>query len=229
MLGINEIINIIINGDNLSKKECFQVLKNNTASVEVMAYLIQQFQNLKIEILDGDENNIIELMVEGELESWCWQTTETSILFLKDSDYIERGYLHFEKDKKYYHSWVCFKYKNIEYVFDPCLNLLCKKGLYTKIFKTDVRAKIFGRIVKEYFINQIQKPRGKVNTPYSDIAKTFMDRYFGSTLEKQRQYISVETSRDVNAPMYRHNTGYKATIEDGKVKTLVAHYYRNDG
>jgi len=229
VLGINEIINIIINGDDLSKRDRFQILRNNTASVEVLAYLIQQFQNLKIEILDGKEEDIIELMVEGELEGWCWQTTETSILFLKDTDYIERGYLHFEKEKTYYHSWVCFKYKNIEYVFDPCLNLLCKRSLYTKIFKTDVRAKILGRIVKEYFISQIQKPKEKDKTPYSDMAKRFMERYFGEALEKQRQYICVETSGNVNAPMYRHNTGYKATIEDGKIKTLVAHYYRNDG
>ena len=56
-----------------------------------------------------------------------------------------------------------------------------------------------------------------------------MLKFFGSAYEKQREYKKVETSNDVSAPMYRHNTGYKADIEDGKIKTLVVHYYRNDG
>ena len=49
-------------------------------------------------------------------------------MFLEDEDYIERGNLIFERyDEKitynYFHSWICFKYKDEEYVFDPYLNL----------------------------------------------------------------------------------------------------------
>ena len=56
-----------------------------------------------------------------------------------------------------------------------------------------------------------------------------MSKFFGSAYEKQREYKKVETSNNVSAPMYRHSTGYKANIENGKIKALVAHYYRNDG
>lgn len=62
-------------------------------------------------------------MVKGNLEGWCWQTTESAIIFLNDDDYIERGTLKFDTETPgYYHSWICFKFDDIEYVFDPCLN-----------------------------------------------------------------------------------------------------------
>jgi len=60
---------------------------------------------------------------------------------------------------------------------------------------------------------------------YSNISTTDNYDIKGSCEE----YKTVETFDDVNAPMYRHNTGYKAVIENDKIISLTAHYYRNDG
>ena len=78
-------------------------------------------------------------------------------------------------------------------------------------------------------IDSIQNPKPKVKTEASIKADKFMEKYFGNILEKQREYKTVETENDVNAPMYRHNTGYKAVIENNKIKKLAVHFYRNDG
>ena len=59
-----------------------------------------------------------------------------SYCFFQDNDYIERGSLSSDKDEpRYNHSWICFKYKGCEYVLDPCLNFICKKKDYNKIFE----------------------------------------------------------------------------------------------
>ena len=229
MFGINEIINMFINRNNLSQEQKFKILKIFTVSPEVIAYLIHKLERLKIEILDKYEGNVMELMKKELLEGWCWQTTETSVIFLNDDDYVERGNLHFENDKLYYHSWINFKYKNIDYVFDPCLNILCKRNLYLKIFTPEIKTKIFSKTIRTYLIDSIKNSKPKEQTENSKRAEEFMKKFFGSAYEKQKEYKTVETFNDVNAPMYRHNTGYKLVMEDNKILTLTAHYYRNDG
>ena len=44
---------------------------------------------------------------------------------------------------------MCFKYDDVEYVLDPCLNLLCKKDDYSKIFEVDVKGRVSAKDVKE--------------------------------------------------------------------------------
>ena len=104
-------------------------------------------------------------MQKGYLEGWCWQTTESAIIFLNDDDYIERGNLHFETNKpKYFHSWICFKYENTEYVLDPCLNILCQKKDYDKIFTPEIKGKTSALRVKQELIKQINTPKVIENT-----------------------------------------------------------------
>ncbi len=81
----------------------------------------RKLSELYIKVLSDYKGSIFELMHMIKLEGWCWQTTESAIIFLNDDDYIERGYLKLNEGKrKYYHSWICFKFNNIEYIFDPC-------------------------------------------------------------------------------------------------------------
>ena len=129
MFGINEIINKVFLNKPLSKEEKFKILRSKIVDSKVVEYLIEKLSNLHIEVLGDYEGNLFELMPIGKLEGWCWQTTESAIVFLNDDDYIERGYLKFdERTPNYYHSWICFKYNGVEYVLDPCLNFLCKKN-----------------------------------------------------------------------------------------------------
>lgn len=129
MLGINEIIKVFINENNFKAEDRIKILRANKENIGVTAYLIHRFQNLKIEVLGEYEGKIMELASKDLLLGYCWQTTESAIIFLNDDDYIERGNLYLEENDKLYHSWICFKYKNRNYVFDPCLNILCKKNI----------------------------------------------------------------------------------------------------
>lgn len=229
MFGIKQYINILIRGESLSREQKFEILNSKNATPKLIEYLANRLQYLYIEVLGDYEGSLMDLMKRRLLIGFCWQTTESSIVFLENEDYIERGTLHFEENDTCYHSWICFKFNKVEYVFDPCLDLLCKKSIYNKLFSPMIKARVSARIVREYLIDSIKNPKPKKEDENLKRAKEFMEKFFGSALEKQREYKTVETKNDVNAPMYRHNTGYKAIIENGKIKKLVAHFYRNDG
>ncbi len=217
----------------LSQDERFKILEENRADIEVYKYLKEKLKNLTIEVCGDYEGLVLDLMSCRALEGWCWQTTESSIIFLNDNDYIERGNLIFERykllDKKYYHSWINFSYNDLEYTFDPCLNILCDKKIYQEVFETDIMGRVNANEVRDELINAILNPKSKKidNSSSSKFIDKFMKKYFGDTLEQKKDEIHITGNDDVNSPMYRNSTGYKAEIEDGKIKKLVAHFYLN--
>ena len=217
----------------LTEEQKTRILKSGKLETKVLKYLAEKFQNLTIEVLNRYTGNIMDLMSRNYLEGWCWQTTETAIIFLNDDDYIERGnlYLYFENNREYWHSWICFKYNGEEYAFDPCLNFLCKKSWYSKLFKTDVRGKVTAKQVREELIGKIKNPPQKIETESSKQAALFMEKFFGDALKKQREYTYIEGYGNINSPMYRNSTGYKAEFDNSnppKIKKLTAHFYYGD-
>lgn len=219
----------------MTEDERFKILKDNRASIEVYKYLKERLENLTIKVVKN-EGSVLELMKKHVLIGWCWQTTESTIVFLNDNDYIERGNLLFEDDelliKIYYHSWINFQYRDMEYTFDPCLNILCAKKLYQEVFETEVRGIVSAKEVRDELINAIlnPKPKKKYNSSsvkFANKADNFMKKLFGEDLENKKSEITIIGNDDVYSPMYRNSTSYKAEIEDGKIKKLVAHFYIN--
>lgn len=202
------------------RQKKFDILRDNTASDAVFKYLENKFQALTIEVCGDYTGLILDLMKQKVLEGWCWQTTESAIVFLLDDDYIERGNLVFDKYTNYWHSWINFHVKNMEYTFDPCLNILCERKLYQEVFETDVKGIVNASIVRDKLIDSILNPKSKKisNSPGS---------IFVDSLERQKDEVRISGNDDVTSPMYRNSTGYIAEIKDGKIKKLVAHYYEN--
>ena len=73
----------------LSQDERFKILEENKADIEVYKYLKEKLKNLTIEVCGDYEGLVLDLMSCRALEGWCWQTTESSIVFLNNDDYIE--------------------------------------------------------------------------------------------------------------------------------------------
>lgn len=233
MFGINEILDKVISKKELTEEEKFKILRSKRIDTKVVEYLMSKLNNLHIEVLDKYEGSLFELMPVGELEGWCWQTTESAIVFLNDDDYIERGNLKFDEIiPKYYHSWICFKFDGTEYVLDPCLNFLCKKSDYSKIFEINVKGKVSAKGVKEELIRQITAPKEEDNSEahkaFQSFMKSFMGDSYDSYVESKKEEITVHGPEDVNTPLYRNGAGYKIEIDNGKVKTLTVHYYYTD-
>lgn len=205
----------------------FNFLHSNKVNNEIYKYLSSCFSNLEIEILGDYKGNLLDLMNQRLLEGWCWQTTETAILFMKDKDYIERGYLKFNRYNNYYHSWIVFNYNDKSYVFDPCLKILCEKDVYYNVFDIEVKGRVTAKVVKEYFVNYINNPPIKKQNLSSN-AEMFITNFLSKySNKKNKDEVVIYDKEDVNAPMYRNGVGYRTTLEKGKIKKLVAHYYLN--
>ena len=210
---------------NLTEIERFAEIRMHKVPQEVYNYLKNLFDNLHIEIVGKYEGNLIDLMESGVLEGWCWQTTETASLFLPDDSYIERGNLQLALNKPYYHSGINFTYKGIKYIYDPCLQILCERKYYHKIFEVTLKGQVTAKEVKEYFINYISNPPKKeTNEEVSRILRMIL----GEPSERTKGEIVVHDEENPNAPMYRNGVGYKTELENGKIKKLVAHYYYTD-
>ncbi len=233
MFGINEILGKVLSQNPLTEEEKFKILHSKRIDPKVLKYLVNKLNNLYIEVLGDYEGSLFELMPVGKLMGWCWQTTESAIVFLNDDDYIERGNLYFdERTPKYYHSWICFHYNKEEYVLDPCLSFLCRKEDYSKIFKPDVKGKVSTKAVKDELIRQITTSKEEDNLEeekrfYSVLKKMFGDSY-KKDQEGNEKEITVNGSEDVNTPLYRNGAGYKTKLKNGKIKKLTVHYYYTD-
>lgn len=224
---MNEIL------DELTLEDKLKILRSKEIDIEIVEYLMNKLSDLYIEVGGKYKGSLFELMPEGKLEGWCWQTTESAIVFLNDDDYIERGNLKFDKETpEYYHSWICFKFNDIEYVLDPCLILLCKKDDYSKIFETNVKGKVSAKEVKEELIRQVTSHKDEDDLETPKIIKSFIKSIMGESydnyIESKKGEITVHGPEDVNTPLYRNGAGYKTEIERGKVKKLTVHYYYTD-
>lgn len=233
MFGINEILDKLITKKELTEEEKFKILRSKRINPKVIKYLMDKLNNLHIEVLGEYEGSLFELMPIGKLEGWCWQTTESAIVFLNDEDYIERGFLKLdERTPKYYHSWICFNFDGIEYVLDPCLSFLCKKCDFSKIFENDVKAKVSAKDVREELIRQVTTPKEDNNSEthkaFQSFMKSFMGDSYDSYMESKKDEVTVHGPEDVNTSLYRNGAGYKTKIEDGKIKKLTVHYYYTD-
>ncbi len=233
MFGINEILGKVFSKEPLTEKEKFKILHSKRINPKVVKYLMQKLSNLHIEVLGDYEGSLFQLMPTGQLAGWCWQTTESAIVFLNDDDYIERGNLYFDEiTPEYYHSWICFHYNDIEYVLDPCLSFLCKKDDYSKIFKTDVKGKVTAKAVKEELIRQITAPEDDYFAEERKSCERVLRELFGEAYDKVREenkgQVTVDAPEDINTPLYRNGAGYKTELEDGKIKKIKVHYYYTD-
>ncbi len=233
MFEINEILCKTIYEEQLTEEEKFKILRSKIIDKKVVEYLMSKLSNLHIEVLGKYDGSLFELMYAEKLEGWCWQTTESAIVFLNDDDYIERGILKFgEKTPEYYHSWVCFRFNDKEYVLDPCLNFLCEKSDYSKIFETNVKGKVSAKAVKEELLRQIAAPKEKDNSESKILFQSFMKKLlkdsYDSYLEQKKEEVIVHGPEDVNTPLYRNGAGYKTEITNGKIKKLTVHYYYID-
>ena len=233
MFGINEILGKVFSKKPLTEEEKFRILHSKRIDPSVVEYLMKKLNNLYIEVLSDCEGSLFQLMAVGKLIGWCWETTESAIVFLNDDDYIERGILYVDENTpNLFHSWICFSYNGIEYVFDPCLSLLCKKADYSELFEIDVKGKVSAKAVKEELIRQITAPKEEDNSEAHKSFERFMKSILGASydrvIEEKKNEVTVHGPEDVNTPLYRNGSGYKIKLNGGKIKKLTVHYYYTD-
>lgn len=206
-----------------------ELIKSYKCDKKVYDYLKEILSHLKISITNRFKNSdIFELMDKEALDGWCWETTGTAILFFKDDDYIERGYLKLDEKTNYYHSWIVFDFEDEEYVFDPCLNIISKRNIYHEYFNPEIKGKVSSMEVKNYIVEYIKNPPKKEISPIGEQFSNFIRSNLSKeTLERVDSEVTLQASEDVYSPVYRNHSGYIAEIKDNKIENLKVYYYEN--
>jgi hypothetical protein len=178
----------------------------------ILEYLKNNLKNLWIKNLDTDsEGCIMDLMEKYLLEGACWQTTESAVLFLQDTDWIQRGYLTYYKKydfpvtsnkAQYHHSWVCFQVndddlKDKTFVFDPCLKIIVEEKIYDYVFQTEKEGFVKADAVKAELISKLGKNE-----------------------------VEISGGNDPYSPMYRNHAVYRAEIYEGKIMKIIVKFYK---
>lgn len=223
MLAIIKKLNKLIN-DCKSIRENTRLIVRMTAfssaDKDVLDYLTNLLKNIEIKIGGCQKENVIDLINSNRLEGWCWQSSETVALMLKDTDYVERGtlYLPEEGNRPYYHSWTCFEFNDKEYILDPALNILCLRDDYFEKYKIELSAVIPAKEVKDKFIYEISHKKER--------EPSFLDEYLSEeTIERLNKETLINGSQNLYDPFYISDIGYIADIKDDKINSVVAHYY----
>ena len=219
----NKILSIDFS--KLNEQQKIKIIGTLETDKSAFEYLQSKLQCLSIEIGGDFKGNVMVLMNRGLLEGWCWQTTESSIVFLGDNDYIERGYLKFSSSKKYWHSWICFSFNNKIWVFDPCLQIIIEKELYYHIFEIfEIAGTASSKSVKNELLTNIHNHHNtKKDKDMDYFYKKFFPKY-----ERKTNETYIAGNNDVESRVYRTNTGYTAIFNNGEIESLIAHYYYVD-
>lgn len=201
------------------------IIQEEQIDKNVYIYLKSFFNQLTIEKFNGYKGKLFDLMRNGELEGFCWQTTETIALFMPDNTIIYRGNLHIKNIGAYRHSFIEFHYNGKEYIFDPSLNSIDTKEHYFKILRVEIEGHTTSKQIKDFFMCYVNNPLKRYNY-ISEEVKYLEDRYLKQVYGKNiNNIILIHDEENVNAPMYRNGVVYKdIEIEKNMIKSLTAHY-----
>lgn len=214
----------------MGEKERVSILEDEKIDKNIYFYLESLFKQLNIEICGRCAGNLFDLMMNGKLEGWCWQTTESAALFMPNDSIVYRGNLYFNDHKPYYHSFIQFDYEGKKYVFDPCLCMINTSDLYFEILKVDVKGQVTAKKIKDFFINYINnspKKKSFLSSCKVSSIERFMKKFFGDDYSlKNANEVVIHDNEDPSAPMYRNGSGYRCVdIDKDKIKSLTVHYY----
>lgn len=214
------------NVSDWKERDRIELLRQVKVQKEVMDYLKDCFKNFRISLYEYDfEQEFMDAMKRGMLIGWCWQTTESAIVFFKDEDYIERGALKFSTTRNYWHSWICFEFKNKIFVFDPCLQIIVEKEQYYHVFEiSQIIRRVTAKSVKDDLVDKIQNKGWELIKENGE----FVLKLIASKNSLNEEYeTKIWGNNNANSPMYLNNTGYVATIENNRIIKLIAFYYHS--
>lgn len=144
--------------DNVYNK--IEFLKQKVDS-EIYRYIEEKTSKFKIDNYNDECNRLLEIMkLKSEdprditpLTYWCCDVAILLGMIFDENAYIERGYIKLDNtsysSSHYFHCWLCFKYKDNLYVFDPCNSIISTKDDYYRLFLPNVKGRVLAEDVKK--------------------------------------------------------------------------------
>ncbi len=101
-------------------------------------------------------------------------------------------------------------------MLDSCLNILCRKGDYVKVYEPIVKGKVPAKNVKEELTSIEQQE-------FQSFIKIMVTPESFTRIEEE---VRIDYLNDVNSPFFRNGCGYKGEIDNDKIKKLTVHFYK---
>lgn len=177
----------------------FRLAREAEADYSSRSYIYEKINGVTIRTDSLKEQNIIPLIEKKILTGWGYETTSL-LTALFDEANLVRGDLELWVTEPYHHSWIEINIDGLVYCFDPCLNILCLKSDFNKIFNPTVKAKIPAKAIKDKLINYI------VNDQNSGF---------------------VRGTDDITSEFYHMLAKVDGTVENNHIKSLNVKYYYN--
>ena len=215
MVIMNNAIAYLLRNEENRTSEFYHVLKENPVSKDVIDYIYNVILPLKVKIRDNDKMPARCLYNQGKFLGWCWETTQT-IAPLIENAYIARGYLYFKRRNfdepslieydSYEHAWLYFIYNGCQYVFDPCLKIICTRSLFDDLFEVILTKEFDTYDVKQEFIDTL--------------------KYCGTCLDREKAIYkaNIRGTESKWSNIYMGNIDYIATLGDNRILSLEAYY-----
>ncbi|MDR1300147.1 MAG: hypothetical protein LBK50_00360 [Candidatus Nomurabacteria bacterium] len=169
-------------------------------SMMTALYVQNKIKNATIKIGANPERSASDLIYEGLLEGWCWQSANTLGVLFNDSDTISRGKLDLNSGN-YPHSWIEFGHRDQDFVFDPALSILSKKEKYYELLSAEKKQEISAAMARKTLI---------------------------SLIGDSKEPICIKPINDLADPFFRMDSEVEAHIKGNKVKKIKAHFYYDD-
>jgi hypothetical protein len=169
----------------------------------VTKYIKQRLNPVTISKSPFGTASAIEMINEGNLEGYCWQSAIFLSVFFNNSDLVSRGDVILpDYYGDYFHSWIELKYKGQEYVFDPALDILRKKSDYYQELEVKLKHQIPVEIIKAELIDLVRN--------------------------SQKKAIFVLGTNNIKDVFFRTNSQVIAEVRENRVKKLAVKFY-SDG
>lgn len=183
----------------LEQDKRFALLKQNESNIFIRNYVDYLIKNVSIKLPCREYERVSKLSKNGSLLGWCFQTSVFLAPFLGSDCFVCRGNIYFHKKQYggYYHSWLEFKIRDINYVYDPCLNYLGLKEIYDCILSTEV---------------------------YKKISSTDIEKYLVDVLSNSNNDILINYKDDIDEIFYRTDASLSGVVRNGKIKSLLPKY-----
>lgn len=203
----------------------FITTKKSNMDIEIFPYLTEKLQNLNINVTGCYEGNPIDLMKNHYLQHWCYESTNTAIVFFDDEDFIERGSITVYPNERFSHAWIVFTFKKQKYILDLALDVLCKKELYDSLFEPKIEGYSSSLTTKDYLIQKLLNPPVEKHSKAGMEFIKKLERFSGESSKNPSKEVHIFGSNCIYDPMYRGNVGYIGSVENGKIKKLSAYFY----
>lgn len=208
MLNISkELMDFIMNIDSPERyreqEENLAYLRSIKVSPLLEYYLYMRLRHLYFDINPSEcKGNAYSLMMNEQLNTYCFDSTVAVIPFLQPTDVIQRGTICPDSKQIIDHAWIKIKFRGDEYILDAALGLIVPITEYTNLYKQNIKGEVTSKIVTSKIIETFETSEpyykdfylvrnGNIDSAFYNTSLKLSGKYNKNKIKKLAVYIPI--------------------------------------